>query len=159
MSTDIESLERTVKEYEKQAEEAREFFARAESQLRGADRDLKLARDFLEMERGRQSASGESPFAGMVLSEALSSVLRQLQRATAEQLIAAVKGQGWAFEKLPTGRTVHAALMHVDEVRKVAPKTYEISIGGVQPAATGTLSVSQPPMPLNGRGDSDGTKD
>lgn len=129
MSDDLTALEMTVRFYEGDVNNAREAVEQAQTRLSGAERDLQIALNFLELEKRRLDRSSPAPFSGMSLGDACASIVRQKGKATAQEIVAALEKGGYKFKTKFPGRAIHTALMHAKEVRKIGPGTYESEQG------------------------------
>lgn len=121
----LEELEATVSRYEREVTDAAHAVDAAQGCLAGAERDLQIARNFLEMER--QRLASESPLTQMRLKEACIFAVRDKGRATIKEIIEWLEKRGYKLEQDFPGRAVHAALIRAAEVRKVEPATYEVT--------------------------------
>lgn len=123
----LEELEEIVSRYEREVKDAGHAAEMVQSRLAGAERDLSVAKNFLEMER-RKFAS-RSSLDGMLPKDACTLAVREMGRATIKEIIEWLEKRGFKLETEFPGRAVHAALLHASEVIKVAPATYEMKQG------------------------------
>jgi hypothetical protein len=127
MADELSQLEKSVAFYRSEVERAREAVERAQTTLTGAERDLQIALNFLEIERRRLAATnGAKPYKEMPLRDACVAIVRKKGRATTREIVDALKAGGFEFETEFPGRAIHTALMRAKDVRKVASGTYEV---------------------------------
>jgi len=119
----LEELEESVAAYEREVADATRAVEAAKGRLTGAELHLRIAKDFLELERGRFAAN--SPLDGLGLKELCIRAIRDKGRATIKEIIEWLGSHGVKLDTKYPGRAIHAALMHATGVKKVAPRTYE----------------------------------
>jgi hypothetical protein len=127
MNDELESLQETVRYYERRVAEAHEALERCRAHLDTAERDLAVAKNFYEIEKRRwlSNAGPANRFAGLTLRQACVSIVRERGRITNKEIVGELVRGGYDFATLFPGRAVHTALMRAPGVRKIGPGLYQ----------------------------------
>lgn len=132
----LQNLEHMVESYQSSLGEANEAVREAERQRGAWEERLKSAKSLLEFERerlgGQLSLDSGSPYAGLTLREAALRVIkgRQGRATTLDEVVQVLREAGYRIETRFPGRALHAALIGVQDVEKVAPGTYRWRANG-----------------------------
>jgi len=126
----MENLEYLMQRYETNLEEAEKALKEAEQGRDKCMERLSKARALLEHERERVGEQlpldDKSPYAGLTLREAALRVIKEKvgQPVTFAEIIATLRAHGYPIGSRYPGRSLHAALIGVQDVEKVATGTY-----------------------------------
>ncbi len=126
----LENLLYLVRAYEGDVQDAEQKLSEAQTYLDGNRTRLEQAKALVadaEERFGEElSVLASSPFAGLSLRDAAQQVIRGADGKALQdkEIIRRLVEQGFPFETEFPGRAIHAALIRVDEVQKVASGVY-----------------------------------
>ncbi len=136
----IENLAYAVGKYKLALEGAEKALTDAQANRDTCDDRLSKAQVLLEHERERIGVKqftldDGGPYAGLTLKEAVLRVLEKLggQPATSEEVFDQLRANGYLVESKYPGRSLHAALIGVNQVERVGRATYRWSDGSIDP--------------------------